>query len=95
VEGVEPSPGCHTLDPDLSDLPPQERERPCHLDLRPAEQYSNGGTPRRNPSTKPNQTSVPAESKRADLHLDLNYPQQTGESPAHAAIPQSPAGNVY
>ncbi|XP_071005806.1 BTB/POZ domain-containing protein 8 isoform X2 [Oncorhynchus clarkii lewisi] len=93
VEGVEPSPGCPPLDPDLSDLPSQERERPCHLDLRPAEQYSNGGTPRRNPSTKPNQASVPAESKRADLHLDLNYPQQTGESPAHAAIPQSPAGD--
>ncbi|CAB1332120.1 unnamed protein product [Coregonus sp. 'balchen'] len=93
VEGLEPSPGCPPLDSDLSDLPPQERERPCHLDLRPAEQYSNGGTPRRNPSTKPNQASVPAESKRADLHLDLNYPQQTGESPAHAAIPQSPAGD--
>ncbi|XP_073332707.1 BTB/POZ domain-containing protein 8 isoform X1 [Pagrus major] len=65
-------------DVDTRDLPPQER--PCHLDLRHTEQY-NGG-PRKNPS----------ESKKADLHLDLNEPQLTGDSPVHAA--QSPAGNV-
>uniref|UniRef100_A0A8C7VJG6 Uncharacterized protein n=1 Tax=Oncorhynchus mykiss TaxID=8022 RepID=A0A8C7VJG6_ONCMY len=96
VEGVEPSPGCPSLDHDPTDLPPQERERPCHLDLRPAEQYSNGGSPRNNPSTKPSQASVPVhvDSKRSDLHTDLNDPQQKGGSPVHAAIPQSPAGNV-
>ncbi|XP_041694682.1 AP2-interacting clathrin-endocytosis protein-like [Coregonus clupeaformis] len=96
VEGVEPSPGCPPLDHDPTDLPPQERERPCHLDLRPAEQYSNGGSPRKNPSTKPSQASipVPVDSKRSDLHTDLNYPQQKGGSPAHAAIPQSPAGDI-
>ncbi|CDQ74992.1 unnamed protein product [Oncorhynchus mykiss] len=93
VEGVEPSPGCPSLDHDPTDLPPQERERPCHLDLRPAEQYSNGGSPRNNPSTKPSQASVPVhvDCKRSDLHTDLNDPQQKGGSPVHAAIPQSPA----
>lgn len=70
--------GSPLLDADTRDLPPQER--PCHLDLRHTEQY-NGG-PRKNPS----------ESKKADLHLDLNEPQLTGDSPVHAA--QSPAGNV-
>ncbi|KAM6939187.1 BTB/POZ domain-containing protein 8 isoform 2-T4 [Lycodopsis pacificus] len=67
-------------DADTRDLPPQER--PCHLDLRHTEQY-NGG-PRKNHSN-------PSESKKADLHLDLNEPQLTGESPVHAA--QSPAGD--
>lgn len=66
---------------DTRDLPHQER--PCHLDLRHTEQY-NGG-PRKNPTN-------PSENKKADLHLDLNEPQQTGDSPVHAA--QSPAGNV-
>uniref|UniRef100_UPI0037E740BA BTB/POZ domain-containing protein 8 n=1 Tax=Semicossyphus pulcher TaxID=241346 RepID=UPI0037E740BA len=65
-------------DCDTRDLPPQER--PCHLDLRHTEQY-NGG-PRKNHTS---------ESKKADLHLDLNEPQLTGESPVHAA--QSPAGD--
>ncbi|KAL7397231.1 hypothetical protein ABVT39_018903 [Epinephelus coioides] len=69
------------LDADTRDLPPQER--PCHLDLRHTEQYN--GAPRKN---HPN----PSESKKADLHLDLNEPQLTGDSPVHAA--QSPAGNV-
>eukprot|EP00063_Salmo_salar_P003731 XP_013978566.1 PREDICTED: uncharacterized protein KIAA1107-like isoform X1 [Salmo salar] len=93
VEGVELSPGCPSLDHDPTDLPPQERERPCHLDLRPAEQYSNGGSPRKNPSTKPSQASVPVhvDSKRSDL----NYPQQKGGSPVHAAIPQSPAEETH
>ncbi|XP_033936426.1 BTB/POZ domain-containing protein 8 isoform X2 [Pseudochaenichthys georgianus] len=68
------------LDADMGDLPPQER--PCHLDLRHTEQY-NGG-PRKNHSN-------PTESKKADLHLDLKEPQQTGDSPVHAA--QSPAGD--
>ncbi|XP_034091511.1 AP2-interacting clathrin-endocytosis protein [Gymnodraco acuticeps] len=68
------------LDADMRDLPPQER--PCHLDLRHTEQY-NGG-PRKNHSN-------PTESKKADLHLDLKEPQQTGDSPVHAA--QSPAGD--
>lgn len=67
------------LDSDTRDLHPQER--PCHLDLRHTEQY-NGGL-------RKNHTS---ESKKADLHLDLNEPQLTGDSPVHAA--QSPAGNV-
>ncbi|XP_075997648.1 BTB/POZ domain-containing protein 8 isoform X1 [Genypterus blacodes] len=70
------------LDADTRDLPPQER--PCHLDLRHAEQYSNGGT-------RKNHTSS-SDSKKADLHLNLNEPQLTGDSPVHAA--QSPAGNV-
>ncbi|XP_054459037.1 BTB/POZ domain-containing protein 8 isoform X2 [Anoplopoma fimbria] len=69
------------LDADARDLPPQER--PCHLDLRHTEQY-NGG-PRKNHTN-------PSESKKADLHLDLNEPQLTGDSPVHAA--QSPSGNV-
>ncbi|CAJ1059744.1 AP2-interacting clathrin-endocytosis protein [Xyrichtys novacula] len=64
---------------DIRDLPPQER--PCHLDLRHTGQY-NGG-PRKNHTS---------ESKKADLHLDLNEPQLAGDSPVHAA--QSPAGNV-
>nr|XP_033477377.1 AP2-interacting clathrin-endocytosis protein isoform X1 [Epinephelus lanceolatus]XP_033477378.1 AP2-interacting clathrin-endocytosis protein isoform X1 [Epinephelus lanceolatus] len=68
------------LDADTRDLPPQER--PCHLDLRHTEQYN--GAPRKN---HPN----PSESKKADLHLDLNEPQLTGDSPVHAA--QSPAGD--
>lgn len=64
-------------DADVRDLPPQER--PCHLDLRHTEQYN--GCPRKT-----------HEGKKADLHLDLNEPQLTGDSPVHAA--QSPAGNV-
>ncbi|XP_074492567.1 BTB/POZ domain-containing protein 8 [Sebastes fasciatus] len=68
------------LDADNRDLPPQER--PCHLDLRHTEQY-NGGL-------RKNHTN-PSESKKADLHLDLNEPQLTGDSPVHVA--QSPAGD--
>ncbi|XP_034386173.1 AP2-interacting clathrin-endocytosis protein [Cyclopterus lumpus] len=68
------------LDADARDLPPQER--PCHLDLRHTEQY-NGGL-------RKNHTN-PSESKKADLHLDLNEPQLTGDSPVNAA--QSPAGD--
>ncbi|XP_026200715.1 AP2-interacting clathrin-endocytosis protein isoform X1 [Anabas testudineus] len=68
-------------DADTRDLPHQER--PCHLDLRHTEQY-NGG-PRKNHTNS-------SENKKADLHLDLNEPQLTGDLPAHAA--QSPAGNV-
>ncbi|XP_062308417.1 BTB/POZ domain-containing protein 8 isoform X2 [Osmerus eperlanus] len=78
VEAGGPSPH-----PDPSaDLHPQER--PCHLDLRHAEQYSNAEVRRNQPN--------PADSKRADLHLDLNDPQQAGESLAHAT--QSPAGDI-
>lgn len=80
VDGVKP--GGPLLDADARDLPPQER--PCHLDLRHTEQY-NGGL-------RKNHTN-PSESKKADLHLDLNEPQLTGDSPVHAA--QSPAGNVW
>lgn len=65
-----------------SHCPPQDppQERPCHLDLRHAEQYTNG-SPRKHPS----------ESKKADLHLDLNEPQLT-PPPSQGA--QSPAGKV-
>ncbi|TNN72856.1 hypothetical protein EYF80_016967 [Liparis tanakae] len=66
---------------DARELPPQERPR--HLDLRHAEQYDGG--PRRNHGNA-------SESKKADLHLDLNEPQLTGDSPVNDA--QSPAGNV-
>ncbi|XP_060933840.1 BTB/POZ domain-containing protein 8 [Limanda limanda] len=69
-----------TVDTDTRDLPPQER--PCHLDLRHTEQY-NGGPCK-------NHTN-PSESRKADLHLDLNDPQLTGDSPVNAA--QSPAGD--
>ncbi|XP_030582691.1 AP2-interacting clathrin-endocytosis protein isoform X2 [Archocentrus centrarchus] len=69
------------LDSDCRDMPPQER--PCHLDLRHTEQY-NGGMSK-------NYTN-PSESKKADLHLDLNESQLTGDSPVHAA--QSPAGDI-
>lgn len=72
--------GVPTADADPRDLPPQER--PCHLDLRHAEQY-NGGLLKTHTNA--------SESKKADLHLDLNEPL-TGDSPVHAA--QSPAGNV-
>ncbi|XP_044056815.1 AP2-interacting clathrin-endocytosis protein isoform X2 [Siniperca chuatsi] len=78
VDGVKSS--GPLLDSDTRDLPPQER--PCHLDLRHTEQY-NGGLGK-NPTN-------PSESKKADLHLDLNEPQLTGDSPVHAA--QSPAGD--
>lgn len=80
VDGVKSS--GPVPDADTRDTPPQER--PCHLDLRHTEQYSNGGL-------RKNHTHPP-ESKKADLHLDLNEPQLTGDSPVHAA--QSPAGNV-
>ncbi|XP_034559467.1 AP2-interacting clathrin-endocytosis protein [Notolabrus celidotus] len=76
VDGVKSS--GPVPDSDIRDLPPQER--PCHLDLQHTEQY-NGG-PRRNHVS---------EGKKADLHLDLNEPQLTGDSPVHAA--QSPAGD--
>ncbi|XP_026160887.1 AP2-interacting clathrin-endocytosis protein isoform X1 [Mastacembelus armatus] len=69
------------LDTDTRDIPSQER--PCHLDLRHAEQY-NGGL-------RKNHTNL-SESRKADLHLDLNEPKLSGDSPVHAA--QSPAGNV-
>lgn len=69
------------MEADTRDVPPQER--PCHLDLRHTEQY-NGG-PCKNHANA-------SDSKKADLHLDLNEPQLTGDSPVHAA--QSPAGNV-
>lgn len=69
------------LDADTRDVPPQER--PCHLDLRHTEQY-NGGLCKNHAKA--------SDSKKADLHLDLNEPQLTGDSPVHAA--QSPAGNV-
>lgn len=66
------------MDMDVNEVAPQER--PCHLDLRLAEQY--GGL-----------QSKHTDSKRADLRLDLPEPQVTGSSsPAHPA--QSPAGNV-
>uniref|UniRef100_A0AAQ5XV09 BTB domain-containing protein n=1 Tax=Amphiprion ocellaris TaxID=80972 RepID=A0AAQ5XV09_AMPOC len=78
VEGVKSS--CPPLDSDTRDLPPQER--PCHLDLRHTEQY-NGGMSKNHIN--------PSENKKADLHLDLNEPQLTGDSPVHAA--QSPAGD--
>ncbi|KAM7388727.1 hypothetical protein PAMP_024884 [Pampus punctatissimus] len=79
VDGVKSSGSL--LDTDTRDVPPQER--PCHLDLRHTEQYSNGGLR--------NNQSHPPENKKADLHLDLNEPQLTGGSPVQAA--QSLAGD--
>ncbi|TDH08292.1 hypothetical protein EPR50_G00096210 [Perca flavescens] len=78
VDGVKSS--GPLLDADTKVLPPQER--PCHLDLRHTEQY-NGGLRKHHTN--------PSESKKADLHLDLNEPQLTGDSPVHAA--ESPAGD--
>nr|XP_019936904.1 PREDICTED: uncharacterized protein KIAA1107-like isoform X1 [Paralichthys olivaceus]XP_019936905.1 PREDICTED: uncharacterized protein KIAA1107-like isoform X1 [Paralichthys olivaceus] len=78
VDGMKSS--VPTVDTDTRELPPQER--PCHLDLRHTEQY-NGGL-RKNHSN-------PSESRKADLHLDLNEPQLTGDAPVNAA--QSPAGD--
>ncbi|XP_005451211.1 uncharacterized protein KIAA1107 isoform X1 [Oreochromis niloticus] len=72
---------CPPMGSDTRDTPPQER--PCHLDLRHTEQY-NGGMSKN--------YSNPSESKKADLHLDLNESQLTGDSPVHAA--QSPAGDI-
>uniref|UniRef100_A0A3Q2ZN21 BTB domain containing 8 n=1 Tax=Kryptolebias marmoratus TaxID=37003 RepID=A0A3Q2ZN21_KRYMA len=71
---------CPSLDSDTRDLPPQER--PSHLDLRHTEQY-NGGMNK--------YLTNPSESKKVDLHLDLNEPQLTGGSSVHAT--QSPAGD--
>lgn len=70
--------GNPNLDTDTMEVPLQER--PCHLDLWHAEQY-NGGLCRN-----------AADSKKADLHLELSQPQLTGDSPVHSA--PSPAGNV-
>ncbi|XP_068176386.1 BTB/POZ domain-containing protein 8 isoform X2 [Antennarius striatus] len=64
------------LDADTRDLPPQER--PCHLDLRHTEQSHKSH-------------ANPSEIKKADLHLDLNEPQLTRNSPVHAT--QSTAGD--
>lgn len=66
------------LDDDTSEVTPQERPR--HLDLQHAEQYNRKLC--RNTS----------DSKKADLHLDLNELHLTGDSPVHAA--QTPTGNV-
>ncbi|XP_055021055.1 LOW QUALITY PROTEIN: BTB/POZ domain-containing protein 8 [Boleophthalmus pectinirostris] len=63
------------ISPCLPQDPPQER--PCHLDLRNTEHYTNGSS-RKNPT----------ESKKAELHLDLNEPQLTSQQGA-----QSPAGD--
>nr|XP_046248339.1 AP2-interacting clathrin-endocytosis protein [Scatophagus argus]XP_046248340.1 AP2-interacting clathrin-endocytosis protein [Scatophagus argus] len=78
VDGVKSS--GPLLDTDSRDVPSQER--PCHLDLRHTEQY-NGGPKKSHANL--------SESKKADLHLDLNEPQLTGDSPVHAT--QSPAGD--
>lgn len=78
IQGDGVKSGGPPLDSDTRDTPPQER--PCHLDLRHTEQY-NGGM-----------SKNPSDSKKADLHLNLNESQLTGGSPVHAA--QSPAGNV-
>ncbi|XP_035503556.1 AP2-interacting clathrin-endocytosis protein isoform X2 [Scophthalmus maximus] len=78
VDGVKSS--VPTVGTDTRDLPPQER--PCHLDLRHTEQYNGGQL--KNPTN-------PTESRKTELHLDLNEPQLTGDSPVHAA--QSPAGD--
>lgn len=69
------------LELDSRDLAPQER--PCHLDLRPTEQYHGG--------MSKNIYSL-SESKKVELQLDLNETHQTGGSPVRAA--QSPTGNV-
>lgn len=68
-------------DAETRDDPPQER--PCHLDLRHTEQY-NGGPCK-------NHTKA-SDSKKVDLHLDLNEPPLTENSAVNAAQP--PAGNV-
>ncbi|XP_015241000.1 PREDICTED: uncharacterized protein KIAA1107-like [Cyprinodon variegatus] len=68
------------LDSDSREPAPQER--PCHLDLRHTEHY-NGGINKG--------AANPSESKKADLHLDLNEPQLTGGAAVQAA--QSPAGD--
>ncbi|TVK90587.1 hypothetical protein Baya_2668 [Bagarius yarrelli] len=69
--------GPSQIDTDLTEVPPQER--PSHLDLRVTEQY--GGSQSKN-----------AESKRAELRLDIPEAQVTTSSPAHPA--QSPAGDI-
>lgn len=81
IQADAAKPGGPIVEADARDVPPQER--PCHLDLRHTEQY-NGGLCKNHANA--------SESKKADLHLDLNEAQLTGNSPVHAA--QSPAGNV-
>lgn len=80
IQGIckEGNPSDPSLDGNTKEAPLQER--PCHLDLWHAEQY-NGGLCRN-----------AADSKKADLHLDLSQRQLTGDSPDHTA--PSPAGNV-
>ncbi|KAI5109286.1 hypothetical protein C0J45_0683, partial [Silurus meridionalis] len=68
--------GSSQLDTDLKEVPPQER--PSHLDLQLVEQYGSS-------------QSKPAESKRAELKLDMPEAQVISSSPAHSA--QSPAGD--
>ncbi|KAK3575280.1 hypothetical protein QTP86_023400 [Hemibagrus guttatus] len=70
--------GPSQLDADLTEVHPQER--PSHLDLQLAEQY--GGSSQ----------SKHAESKRAELWLDIPEAQVTTSSPAHPS--QSPAGDI-
>ncbi|XP_062853382.1 BTB/POZ domain-containing protein 8 [Trichomycterus rosablanca] len=65
------------IDTDINEAPPQER--PSHLDLKLVEQYSSSQFKQ-------------AESKRADLQLDLPEQQVTTCSPAQP--PQSPAGDI-
>ncbi|CAG5861675.1 unnamed protein product [Menidia menidia] len=72
---------CAVLSSDTKDPPPQER--PCHLDLWHTEQHNDGMSKNLNPN--------PTDSKKADLHLDLNEHQLTGVSPVHVA--QSTAGD--
>ncbi|KAJ8418547.1 hypothetical protein AAFF_G00000460 [Aldrovandia affinis] len=81
VGGLEA--GSLLLGPNACDLQPQER--PSHLDLQHAEHHSDSG-PRRNSPAEP------ADSKRADLHLDLHEPQLTMIAPSCAAT--SPAGDL-
>ncbi|XP_035379818.1 AP2-interacting clathrin-endocytosis protein isoform X1 [Electrophorus electricus] len=62
-----------TAHPDAHTSEASSQDRPCHLNLRLAERY--GSTP-----------SQHADSRRADLRLDLPEPQVSATSPPHPAL---------
>ncbi|XP_035279906.1 AP2-interacting clathrin-endocytosis protein-like isoform X2 [Anguilla anguilla] len=69
-----------TLDPNTSDLRPQER--PSHLDLQHTEQYPEGGPLRNVPVD-------PTDERKKDFHLDLHGHQLTGGCPSAHTAPSS------
>ncbi|XP_066547786.1 BTB/POZ domain-containing protein 8 [Amia ocellicauda] len=73
------------LDPDTSDIRPQER--PCHLDLQQTDQYRDSG-PRRS-------AAEPVDCKKSDLHPNLHEQEVKSSSLASIELTAtSPAGDL-